>query len=106
MNIFFLIPACHREWCSLDGGRGANLPPAGHQQTDIRDAEDLQQRQACHFQHLPMLSQGQNPQLTKSSRDRKACIRTQKRADTTDTALLIEEEHAAVTNRVTPNVNV
>lgn len=60
-NAIFCVPACPREWRSPDGGCRANLLPAGYQQTDTGDAEDLQQTKARHIQYLPMLPQGQNP---------------------------------------------
>lgn len=69
MRLFYFIPACQGERCSPDGGCRANLLPAGYQQTDIRDAEDLQQRKACHLQHVPMLPQGQNLRLAKKTED-------------------------------------
>ena len=78
----------YREWGLLDGGCRADVPAAGYQQTDIRDAEDLQQREACHLQHLPMLMMSLHTQ----------------NADST-VIILIEGEHA-VANRVTPDVNM
>lgn len=50
--------ACSQEWCPLDGGCRTDLHAAGHQQTNTANAESLQQRQAGHLQHLPMLLEG------------------------------------------------
>lgn len=42
-----------------DGGRRADVLPARHQSTDPGDAEKVQPREADHFQHLPVLPQGE-----------------------------------------------
>lgn len=55
------VAACRGAQCSSDGGCRADLLPACHQHTDCGDAEDLQQRETCHLQHLPVLPQGQRP---------------------------------------------
>lgn len=46
------------EWSEADGWCRADVLPARHQQADLGNAEKIQQREADHFQHLPVLPEG------------------------------------------------
>lgn len=51
----------HRGGRAADGGRRADLLPAGHQPPDAGDAAQVQCGEAAHLQHVPVLSQGKLP---------------------------------------------
>lgn len=51
--------ACHGERGEANGGRRADVLPTSYKSTDPGNAEKVQQREADHFQHLPVLPQGE-----------------------------------------------
>lgn len=51
--------ACYGEWGKANGGRRADVLPASYKPTDPGNAEEIQPREADHFQHLPVLPQGE-----------------------------------------------
>ena len=52
------LPGCQGHGRQGDGGRRADLLPAGHLQDHDGDDDQVQQREGRGFQHLPVLPQG------------------------------------------------
>lgn len=53
---------------ATDGGRRADLLPAGHQPPDAGNAAQVQCGEAAHLWHLPVLPQGAAPRLPPACR--------------------------------------
>lgn len=57
-NSSLCTPARRGERGEANGGCRADVLPARHQPADLGNAEEIQQREAHHIQHLPVLPEG------------------------------------------------
>lgn len=55
-ELLLCASACSGEWSEAHGGCRADILPTSYQSTHLGDAEEVQQRKASDFQHLPVLS--------------------------------------------------
>lgn len=68
--------ACCRERGEANGGCRADVLPTSYQSPDPGNAEEIQQRKASHFQHLPVLPQGETAvfSMKLNSTDKLVCV--------------------------------
>ena len=58
-TVYLRSQACYGARGQANGGRRADILPASYKPTDPGNAEEIQPREAHHFQHLPVLPQGE-----------------------------------------------